>query len=122
MRKLCEWKGINIIEAEVCPDHIHMLVEIPPKIAISNFMGCLKGKSSTMLYEQFGELKYKYRSREFWCRRYYVVGADITLILDHYEMIKALRTGGDPIERVTLVMSGTAQDFVYQSCTVEKLS
>ncbi len=99
MRKLCEWKGINIIEAEVCPDHIHMLVEIPPKMAISNFMGCLKGKSSTMLYEQFGELKYKYRSREFWCRRYYVVGTDITLILDHYETIEALRTGGDPIER-----------------------
>lgn len=72
LRKLCEWKGVNIIEAEVCPDHIHMLVEIPPKIAVSSFMGYLKGKSSTMLYEQFGELKYKYRSREFWCRGYYV--------------------------------------------------
>ena len=60
------------MEAEVCPDHIHMLVEIPPKIAVSSFMGYLKGKSSTMLYEQFGELKYKYRSREFWCKGYYV--------------------------------------------------
>ena len=72
LRQLCEWKGINIIEAEVCPDHIHMLIEIPPKIAVSSFMGYLNGKSSTMMYEQFGELKYKYRNREFWCRGYYV--------------------------------------------------
>ena len=72
LRKLCEWKGVNIVEAEVCPDHIHMLLEIPPKYAVSKFMGYLKGKSSTMLYEQFGELKYKYRNREFWCKGYYV--------------------------------------------------
>ena len=72
LRKLCEWKGVNIIESEVCPDHIHMLVEIPPKYSVSKFMGYLKGKSSTMLYEQFGELKYKYRNREFWCKGYYV--------------------------------------------------
>ena len=72
LRQLCEWKGVNIIEAEICPDHIHMLVEIPPKISVSSFMGYLKGKSSTMLYEQFGELKYKYRNREFWCKGYYV--------------------------------------------------
>ena len=72
LRQLCEWKGVNIIEAEVCPDHIHMLVEIPPKISVSSFMGYLKGKSATMLYEQFRELKYKYRSREFWCKGYYV--------------------------------------------------
>ena len=70
LRQLCEWKGVKIIEAEMCPDHVHMLVEIPPKIAVSSFMGYLKGKSSTMLYEQFGELKYKYRNREFWCRGY----------------------------------------------------
>ena len=72
LRQLCEWKGVKIVEAEVCPDHIHMLVEIPPKISVSSFMGYLKGKSSTMLYEQFGELKYKYRNREFWCKGYYV--------------------------------------------------
>lgn len=72
LRRLCEWKGVRIVEAEDCPDHIHMLVEIPPKIAVSSFMGYLKGKSSTMLYEQFGELKYKYRNREFWCKGYYV--------------------------------------------------
>ena len=72
MRQLCEWKGVHIVEGEVCPDHVHMLVEIPPKMSVSGFMGYLKGKSSTMLYEKFGELKYKYRSREFWCRGYYV--------------------------------------------------
>ena len=72
LRQLCEWKHVKIIEAEVCPDHVHMLVEIPAKYSVSSFMGDLKGKSSTMLYEQFGELKYKYRSREFWCRGYYV--------------------------------------------------
>ena len=60
LKNLCKWKGVNIIEAEVCADHVHMLLEIPPKYSISSFMGYLKGKSSTMLYEQFGELKYKY--------------------------------------------------------------
>ena len=60
------------MEAEVCPDHIHMLVGIPPKYSVSSFMGYLKGKSSLMLYEKFPELKFKYRNREFWCRGYYV--------------------------------------------------
>lgn len=69
---LCEWKKIKIVEAEVCPDHIHMLIEIPPKISVSSFMGYLKGKSSLMIYEQFPELKYKYRNHEFWCRGFYV--------------------------------------------------
>ena len=72
IRKLCEQKGVEIIEAEACPDHIHLFLEIPPKFSVSGFMGYLKGKSATMLYEQFGELKYKYRNREFWCRGYYV--------------------------------------------------
>ena len=72
LRQLCEWKGVKIIEAEACPNHIHLFVEIPPKMSVSHFMGYLKGKSSTMLYEQFGELKYKYRNREFWCKGYYV--------------------------------------------------
>lgn len=72
LRQLCEWKGVKIIEAEICPDHIHMLVEIPPKMSVSSFMGYLKGKSSTMIYEQFGELKYKYKNRQFWCKGYYV--------------------------------------------------
>ena len=72
LRQLCEWKGVKIIEAECCVDHIHMLLEIPPKMSVSSFMGYLKGKSATMLYEQFGELKYKYRNREFWCKGSYV--------------------------------------------------
>ena len=72
LRKLTEWKGIKILEAEICPDHVHMLVEIPPKIAVSSFVGYLKGKSSLMLYEKFPALKFKYRNREFWCRGYYV--------------------------------------------------
>ena len=68
----CRWKGISIIEAEVCPDHVHMLVEIPPKMSISSFMGFLKGKSSLMIYERWGNMKFKYRNRQFWCRGYYV--------------------------------------------------
>ena len=72
LRQICEWQGVKIVEAEVCPDHVHMLLEIPPKMSVSSFMGYLKGRSSTMMYEQFGELKYKYRNREFWCRGYYV--------------------------------------------------
>ena len=72
IRKLCEWKGVNILEAEACPDHIHMLVEIPPKISVSSFMGYLKGKSSLMIFDQHANMKYKYGNREFWCRGYYV--------------------------------------------------
>ena len=62
----------KILEAEACPDHIHLFVEIPPKISVSSFMGSLKEKSSTMIYEQFGDLKYKYRNQSFWCKGYYV--------------------------------------------------
>mgnify|MGYP004648913095 FL=1 len=72
LRKLCEWKQVNIVEAEVCPDHVHMLLEIPPKVSVSGFMGYLKGKSSLMIYERYPSLQYKYRNREFWCRGYYV--------------------------------------------------
>ena len=63
---------MEIHEAEICRDHVHMLISIPPKVAVSRFMGYLKGKSSVLIYQQFGELKYKYRNREFWCRGYYV--------------------------------------------------
>ena len=65
LRTLCEWKKVKIVEAEVCADHVHMLVEIAPKYAVSSFMGFLKGKSSIMIYKKFPELKYKYRNREF---------------------------------------------------------
>ena len=88
LRQLCEWKGVNIIEAEICPDHVHMLVEIPPKYPVSSFMGYLKGKSATMLYEQFEKLKYKYRHREFWCKGYYVdtVGKNEARIAEYIRM------------------------------------
>ena len=72
LRKLCEFKQVTIVEAEVCPDHIHMLVEIPPKMSVSGFVGYLKGKSSLINYQRWGNLKFKYRNREFWCRGYYV--------------------------------------------------
>lgn len=69
---LCEWKEVEIIEANVCKDHIHMLVSIPPKISVSGFVGFLKGKSSLMIFERFSNLRYKYGNRHFWCRGYYV--------------------------------------------------
>lgn len=72
MRKLCEQKGVNIIEAEVCPDHIHMLIEIPPKYSVAQIMGFLKGKSSLMIFDRHANLKYKYGNRHFWARGYYV--------------------------------------------------
>ena len=72
LRKLCEYKGIEIIEAEACKDHIHMLVSIPPKYSVSQIMGYLKGKSSLMIYEKYANMKYKYGNRHFWCRGYYV--------------------------------------------------
>ena len=72
LRELCSWKGVNLVSAEACPDHIHILVEIPPKMSISGFMGFLTGNSSLMIYEKWGNMKYKYRNRQFWCRGYYV--------------------------------------------------
>ena len=72
LRKLCEFKNVNIVEAEICPDHVHMLVEIPPKMSVSGFVGFLKGKSSLMIYQKWGNMKFKYRNRQFWCRGFYV--------------------------------------------------
>jgi putative transposase len=72
LRKLCEYKGIEIIEAEACKDHIHMLVSIPPKYSVAQIVGYLKGKSSLMIFEKYANLKYKYGNRHFWCRGYYV--------------------------------------------------
>ena len=72
MRKLCEQKGVNIIEAEACPDHIHMIIEIPPKYSVAQIMGFLKGKSSLMIFDRHANLKYKYGNRHFWARGYYV--------------------------------------------------
>lgn len=72
LRKLCDEKGVENIQAEACPDHIHMLLSIPPKYSISSFMGFLKGKSSLMIFDRHANLKYKYGNRTFWARGYYV--------------------------------------------------
>ena len=72
IRQLCEYKGVEIVEAHACSDHIHMLVRIPPKISVSNFMGYLKGKSSLMIFERHANLKYKYGNRNFWAKGYFV--------------------------------------------------
>lgn len=72
LRELCNRKGIEIIEAEACPDHIHMLLSIPPKYSVSEVMGYLKGKSSLMIFDRHANLKYKYGRRTFWARGYYV--------------------------------------------------
>ena len=72
LRKLCEYKGVEIIEAEACKDHIHMLISIPPKYSVAQIMGYLKGKSSLMTYEKYANMKYKYGNRHFWCKVYYV--------------------------------------------------
>ena len=87
LRKLCEYKQVNIIEAEVCPDHVHMLVEIQPKMSVAGFMGYLKGKSSVLIYQQFTSMYLKYRHREFWCTGYYVdtVGKNTKKIQEYIE-------------------------------------
>ncbi len=85
LRKLCEQKHVEIIEAELCPDHVHMLVRIPPNLSVSQFVGYLKGKSSLMIFDRHANLKYKYGNRHFWCRGYYVdtVGKN-TKIIEEY--------------------------------------
>ena len=72
LRQLCDQKGIEIIEAELCPDHIHMLISIPPKYSVAQIMGYLKGKSSLMIFDRHANMKYRYGNRHFWCRGYYV--------------------------------------------------
>ena len=85
LRKLCENKGVEILEAELCRDHIHMLVMIPPSLSIAQFMGYLKGKSSLMIFDRNANLEYKYGNRHFWCRGYYVdtVGKNTTKIAEY---------------------------------------
>ena len=85
LRKLCEQKEVEIIEAELCPDHVHMLISIPPKYSVSQIMGYLKGKSSLMIFDRHANLKYKYGSRSFWCRGYYVdtVGRNKKVIAEY---------------------------------------
>ena len=103
LRQLCEWKGIKIIEAEIYPDHVHMLLEIPPKIAVSSFMGYIKGKSSLMLYERFPALQFKYRNREFWCRGYYVdtAGKDAKKVAAYIKNQLKEDQAGEQMTRIT---------------------
>ena len=72
IKQLCGYKGVEIIEGHLMPDHIHMLVSIPPKISVSSFMGYLKGKSALQIFQKWGNMKFAYRNREFWCKGYYV--------------------------------------------------
>ena len=85
LRKLCEYKQVEIIEAEACKDHIHMLISIPPKYSVSQIMGYLKGKSSLMIFEKYANMKYKYGNRHLWCRVYYVdtVGRNKKVIAEY---------------------------------------
>ena len=87
LRQLCENKGVGIIEAELCKDHVHMLVEIPPSMSVSQFVGYLKGKSSLMIFDRHANLKYKYGNRHFWCRGYYVdtVGKNEKIIKEYIQ-------------------------------------
>ena len=87
LRELCQRKGINIIEAELCVDHVHMLIEVPPKYSISEIMGYLKGKSSLIIFDRHANLKYKYGNRHFWCRGYYVdtVGRNEKMIKEYIQ-------------------------------------
>ncbi len=85
IRKLCKEKKVEILEAEACPNHIHLLVSVPPYLSISQFVGYLKGKSSLMIFDRHANLKYKYGSRHFWCRGYYVdtVGKNEKIIREY---------------------------------------
>ena len=87
LRELCQRKGINIIEAELCVDHVHMLIEVPPKYSISEIIGYLKGKSSLIIFDRHAYLKYKYGNRHFWCRGYYVdtVGRNEKMIKEYIQ-------------------------------------
>ena len=87
IRTICDRYEVKIVKANACKDHIHMLVEIPPKMAVSRFMGILKGKSALMIFDRFAHLKYKYGNRHFWCRGYFVdtVGRNETAIKKYIE-------------------------------------
>ena len=85
LRELSERKGVEILEAECCPDHIHMLVSIPPYMSIAQFVGTLKSKSALMIFDRHANLKFKYGNRSFWCRGYYVdtVGKNEKMIREY---------------------------------------
>ena len=119
LRQLCELKKVEILEAEACPDHIHMLVSIPPNLSVSQFVGYLKGKSSLMIFDRHANLKYKYGNRHFWCRGYYVntAGADTHAIAAYKQSCINLYCN---IEKVWYVICnsnrrGTDEDNSYSN-------
>lgn len=99
LRKLCEQKGVEIIEANLCPDRIHMLVSIPPKMSVSSFVGYLKGKSSLMIFDRHANMKYRYGNRKFWCKGYYVdtVGRNKKVIQEYIKNQLQEDIAGDQI-------------------------
>jgi putative transposase len=104
IRKLCEWKQVEVVEATACADHIHLLLSIPPKISVSSFMGYLKGKSSLMIFDQHANLKYKYGNREFWCRGYYV------------------ETAGKNANKIAeYIRNQIQEDLAYEQMTIKEL-
>ena len=112
LRKLCEWKGVEIIEGEVCPDHVHILVSIPPKMSVSVFMGYLKGKSATIIFQKWGNMKFAYRNREFWCKGYYVdtVGIDIFVHSGPQKTDVLCKHGREECESDTRICSKPVED------------
>ena len=107
IKTLCQWKGVEIIEGEICPDHIHLLLSIPPKMSVSGFMGYLKGKSSLMIFQKYGNMKFAYRNREFWCKGYYV--DTVTYFYGHF--LSSIATPPNSIFRFKRVLTGTAIIF-----------
>ena len=110
IRQLCEMKKVEIIEAEACPDHIHMLVSIPPNISVSQFVGYLKGKSSLMIFDRHANLKYKYGIRHFWCRGYYVdtVGRNKKRIAEYIRHQLADESVFSPADALKIMQTGAA--------------
>jgi len=105
IRQLCEYKKVEILEAEACPDHVHMLVSISPKISVSSFMGYVKGKSSLMIFDRHANLKYKYGNRKFWCKGYYVdtVGKNKKVIEEYIKNQLQDDIAGDQISMKELI-------------------
>ena len=107
IRKLCREKNVEIIEAEACPNHIHMLVSVPPYLSIAQFVGFLKSKSALMIFDRHANLKYKYGNRSFWCRGYYV--DTVTYFYGHF--LSSIATPQNSIFRFKRVLTGTAIIF-----------
>ncbi len=128
LRQLCEAKKVEIIEAEACPDHIHMLVSIPPYLSVAQFVGYLKGKSSLMIFDRHANLKYKYGNRHFWCRGYYVntVGRNKERIAEYIRNQLQEDAMADQISMKEYIdpftgMKLPSQVYIHYSCQTEQI-